>query len=245
MKTARIFASLSTVLALATACGSDTYDYVPVDVLYKSTATGGFDVTLADGKPVHVEKFGLAIGFTRIHLCEDTTVASTFGDFRLRDLLVPIAHAHSPSTPTSSGIPIILSTEAVGTEDLVEAALRPVRGVEVCAVEIQLLASDDDAHLLEFLPEIEGAASSALIDGEWIHSGAGRSRTFPIDPPLVIDGEISFHVTLDGDLWETKRNISPSQDESLDSLQSAGDALQDAAMDSLILNTLQHIPADN
>lgn len=242
MKIARILTNLGAVVALATACGSDTYDYVPVDVTYKSTATGGFDVTLADGETVSVEKFGIAIGFTRIHLCEETTNASAFENFRLRNLWMPIAHAHSPSTPTSSGIPIILSTEAVDVEDHVEAALRPVRGVEVCEIEIQLLAADDDAHLLEFIPQIEGAASSARIDGEWVHSGAGRSRTFPVDPPLIMDGEIEFHVTLDGDRWETERNISPSKDESLESLQSAGNALQDAAMRSLKVDVIQHIP---
>lgn len=245
MKIIRTLTSLVAVVALATACGSDTYDYVPVDVTYKSTATGNFDVTLADGNTVHVEKFGLAIGFTRIHLCEERIQASAFERFHLHNLLMPIAHAHSPSTPTSSGIPVILSTEAVGTEDVVEAALRPVRGVEVCEIEIQLLASDDDAHLLEFFPQIEGAASSALIDDEWIRSGAGRSRIFPIETPLVMDGEIEFHVTLDGDLWETHRNISPSADESLESLQSAGDALQDAAMKSLTVDVIQHIPAGN
>lgn len=240
MKIAPILTSLGAVVVLATACGSDTYDYVPVDVTYKSTATGGFDVTVPDGETVHVQKFGLAIGFTRIHLCEETSGASAFEHFRLRNLLVPTAHAHSPSTPTSSGIPIILSTEAFDVEDRVEAALRPVRGVEVCEVEIQLLAADDDAHLLKFLPEIEGAASSALVDDEWVHSGAGPSRTFPIDPPLKMDGEIEFTVTLDGGLWEANRNIPPSK---LDSLEALGHALQDAALDSLTFEYVQHIPA--
>lgn len=243
MNILRLLPAASATLLLAAACSSETYDNVPIDVSYTSNAAANFSVTLADGSEHLVEQFGLAIGYTRIELCEDDAHASRLHPSRW--FALPVAHAHSPSTPTSSGIPVILSTlsdDDAPYEDLIEAALRPVRGGDVCAVEVQLLNSDHDAHMLEYFPEIEGCASAAIIDGDKICTQAGPPVRFPVDPPLHMDGEIQFRITLDEEAWQT--NLDALAFEDIADTKNLGDALQDAGMDALRFEYAQHIPAE-
>lgn len=243
MKLSRILPAVSATLLLATACASETYEHVPIDILYRSTATTGMEFTLSDGETLELQQFGIAIGFTRIHLCEESERASAWNP--LRFFTIPQAYAHSPSTPTSSGIPVILSTDlpADRNEDLVSAALKPVPGKTVCNVEVQLLNADDDAHMVGFFPEIEGHASGAVFNDVFVGRPAGPSAKFPVEPPLVIEGEIQFTITLDDEDWQ--REIAHLETKAFPNMQDLADALQDAAMDALRLDITQHVPADD
>lgn len=237
----RVLGTLTLLFVLSVACSSETYEHIPIDITYVSDAKAGFDVALADETTVHVEQFGLAIGYTRIHLCDDSHATRLQRPFQIFSL--PVAHAHSPSTPTSSGIPVVLSTDLPDkqNQDLIAAALRPVPGVEVCSVEIQLLKSDHDAHMLEFFPELEGHASAARIDGTVVGSLAGPPVIFDLKPSLRIQGEIRFEVRFDNAAWQQE---IASLDGQMRDAQALADALQDAAMAALRFDLVQHIPAD-
>lgn len=242
MKLSRIVPTACATLLLTAACSSETYENVPIDIVYRSTATAGLEIPLRDGHTVTVQQAGIAIGFTRIHLCDDQDLAMRWNP--LRFLALPVAHAHSPSTPTSSGIPVILSTDLDDTqqEDLVASALRPVPNVSICSVEVQLLNADDDGHMFSFFPEIEGYASAAIIDGELVGSFAGKSALFSLDPPLRTEGEIRFEISLLDENWQ--HELSSLHADELADVQALSDALQDAAMNALRLDLVQHLPAN-
>lgn len=226
----------TSVVALAallstTACVNESYDGVPIDVSYTSTIQPDFQVELPNDQSSVVEAFGIAIGFTRIHHCAaDGTAPSVPWVQRWSERLIPLAHAHSPSTPTSSGIPVILSTEAHGTTDRVTAALRPVRGERFCRVEIQLLAADNDAHLLEYLPDIETHASIARIDGEWVGAAAGPSRVFKLESSLVIEDGLHFRVELHNEDFQA---AVAALELGSDAPEHLSEQLQDAALNAL------------
>lgn len=241
MTLSRILPAVGATLLLATACASETYDHIPIDILYRSTATSGTDFTLSDGEPLELQQFGIAIGFTRIELCDKPETASRWNPLKL--LQSTDAHAHSPSTPTSSGIPVILSTDipADSNEDLVRSALRPVPGNDICHVKVQLLNSDDDAHMLQFFPQIEGHASAAVFNEQFIGSFAGRPVTFDLDPPLRIAGDIQFTISLEDEDWQ--REIAKLEAKKFNTAQDLADALQDAAMAALRFDVTQHVPA--
>lgn len=219
--------SASCTLLLAAGCVNESYDGVPVDLRYQSTIESGFEFELDGGEVVEVGAFGIAIGFTRVHECAETTEKPWAS---LGRWFVPIAHAHSPSTPTSSGIPIILSTQDQ-REDLVPAALRPVRGQTFCALEVQLLNADDDAHMLDALPEILGTASTAEVDGQWVRSAAGTSRRFELATPLLIEDGLSFKIALTQERFA--QEVASIQ--AVATPQELSDALQDAALRALTL----------
>lgn len=221
----------SCTLFLSAACVNESYDGVPVDLRYQSTIDAGFEFELDAGELVTVDAFGISIGFTRVHVCEDKALSPWA---RWSHWLVPVAHAHSPSTPTSSGIPIILSTEQ-HSEDLVRAGVRPVRGTEICSVEVQLLNADDDAHMLADLPEILGTASTARIDGQWFRSAAGTSRRFELVEPLLIEDGLTLSVGLPQTGFAAE--VASIQD--VETAQALSDALQDAAMRALTLEIHQ------
>lgn len=236
----KLLSATGATLLLAVACSNETYDNVPVDVLYTSDATADFTVTLADQEDYHVSQFGIAIGHTRIELCPETETAQRWNPLRL--LAMPIAHAHSPSTPTSSGIPVILSTldqdaDSAAFQDLVDAALRPVRGVDVCAVEVELHHSDDDAHMLENFPEIEDCSVAAVINDTLVCNAEEPVVRFPVDPPLHMDKDVQFRITLQNDAWQT--NLNAIAFEELSDVDALLTELQHAAMDAITFSYAQ------
>lgn len=222
-------------LIFGSSCTNEHYDDVPIDINYHASANGDVHLTSTDGREdVPIGDVGVAIGFTRIHLCDEHFFP---GLSHLQRLIVPEAHAHSPSTPTSSGIPVVLST-AGHAPAYVPRALSPPRGITVCSVEIQLLNADNDILLLDDMPNIVGAASVAQIRGEWIQSLAGPSRTFDLDAPITIDHPLLFDLHLDQQQWEQElQAMAPVPDDP----QHIGDMLQDAVLRSLIL-TISDVP---
>lgn len=227
----RLTATALAALTLTSACVNESYDGVPIDLSYSSTLRPGFEFGGAT-----VDAFGIAIGFTRIHACESDEDPTVPWAQRLRGLLLQDAHAHSPSTPTSSGIPVLLATSDSDSHDLVSAGLRPPRGGSYCSVEIQLLAADDDTHLLDRIPEVLRHASIARLDGAWVGAAAGRSRIFVLDDALIPAPGQTLHIALDHAALQAELALV---DAAGMNPQALSEALQDAAMDALTLQVMQ------
>lgn len=225
-----LFSTVPAALACASmlftaGCVNESYDGVPIDLLYQSDMKADFSVILEDGEEVRVSAFGIAIGFTRLHACPETQ-ASVWQ--RVQDFVLPSAFAHSPSTPTSSGIPVVLSTRT-HEADIIRGGLRPVRNERFCSVEIQLLNADDDAHLVDAMPEILGSASAANFNNLWHTSAAGPSRHIPLVPPLEASNEQRLEIRLSDELFQQEliELVAPATTADL------GHALQDAALRAL------------
>lgn len=218
-------------IVLVFGCSTERYDGVLVDIEYYSTANGDFKLLRANDSSIHIDEVGIAIGFTRIHLCDQRS-DPTIRQIGLLRWLVPTAWAHSVSTPESSGIPVILSTTG-HTPSIVNAALEPFRGVDVCQVEIQLLNSDHDAVMLEDMPEIEHYASMALIDGEWVGAYAGPSRFFDLEPPLRMEEDMTFYIGFDDDKWQQEIKAAQDARSTAHSREEVAQQLQSMALRSL------------
>lgn len=227
----RLTATALTAVTLTSACVNETYDGVPIDLSYSSTMRPSFVFGEAT-----VDAFGIAIGFTRIHSCEPDDDPTLPWARRIQSLLFQDAHAHSPSTPTSSGVPVLLATSDEDSYDLVSAGLRPPRGETFCSVEVQLLAADDDIHLLHLLPEIVRHASIAQFGDDWVAAAAGSSRVFVLDAPLVPALGQTLHIALEDATFQAELALIDTDGLSK---QQLSEALQDAAVDALTLQLLR------
>lgn len=189
-------ASGALVLATSVACTSETYDAVPVDALY--APFGQPPVVVSNGdETLELTTMSVAFGLTRLIECEDDEGLSATRALRqwLADTMLPTANAHSPSTPTSSGTPVVLQLHT-DRDVMVASALRPVRGARFCAVTILVEPADEDARGLERAPEMLNRSVSAtgLLNGEPFQASvtARFERTLVLDPPLVADESVTL-----------------------------------------------------
>lgn len=225
---ASLGASLSAcalALLATAACSSETYDGVPLDVRYTGS---GASPTVASNDETSIELTTLryAIGVTHILECPEASARATVFPRQLAqrvgDWLWPAAWAHSPSTPTSSGTPVVVSV-APNSDVTVERALRPVRGKRFCAVRILVAPADDDAIGLADDPAMENRSLHAIgqVDGAPFDLVIARrhERTIALTEPLVVeDGAMLFVETAIEDIaeeWLTHDASMPSDEKLL------------------------------
>jgi hypothetical protein len=98
--------------------------------------------TTAEGHTVTLTKAYLVISSTTI----ETTCGASFSAALdgVLDIMVPSAHAHTTTTPTSTGVPYVINLLA---QDNVAGSIGGMSPAvaDYCGVDIDLFAADDDA----------------------------------------------------------------------------------------------------
>jgi hypothetical protein len=98
--------------------------------------------TTAEGHTVTLTKAYLVISSTTIETsCGATFSAALDG---VLDILVPSAHAHTTTTPTSTGVPYVINLLAQDNKAESIGGMSPAVG-DYCGVDVDIFAADDDA----------------------------------------------------------------------------------------------------
>lgn len=146
--------AITTVLSVLTACSSSSSG---------SSSSGGISVSLGaapspanaavmmPGQKVFMNDMGDTITLTKAYLViasstiETDCTGSSFSAAieNLFDLIVPVAHAHTTSTPTSTGVPYVIDLLAADNNLASIGKVSPPPG-DYCGVTYDLIAADAD-----------------------------------------------------------------------------------------------------
>mgnify|MGYP007011825516 CR=1 FL=1 len=183
------------MLGMATAggCGGTSYDAADFDVVLTAAGadTGSLQVTLADGGELVIEQLVVAVETVGLRACVELSARRVTDVARggLAWLISPSAHAHSPSTPTRSGVPLVLDVLSA-ERPVAERALRPPTGNVHCGVDVGYRAADDDAIGIDVHPEQEGYTlrASGRISGP----GLPGEGTWDVTTSMRADARADF-----------------------------------------------------
>jgi len=135
--------------------------------------------TTAEGHTITLTKAYLVISSTTI----ETTCGTTFSAAleKALDVLVPQAHAHTTTTPTSTGVPYVI--DLLAADDVPESigGMSPAVA-DYCGVDVDLFAADDDALNLPVgagEPDMNGR--TVFIEGSYSLNGGAGTGVIKID----------------------------------------------------------------
>ncbi|MBT8118102.1 MAG: hypothetical protein KJN89_00170 [Gammaproteobacteria bacterium] len=127
--------------------------------------------TTAEGHTVTLTKAYLVISSTTI----ETTCGANFSAAleSVIDVIVPRAHAHTTTTPTSTGVPYVIDLLAADNVSVSIGGMSPAVA-DYCGVDIDLFAADDDAiNLPVAAGEPDMIGRTVYIEGSYSLSGGG------------------------------------------------------------------------
>jgi hypothetical protein len=144
----------------------------PANAAVMAAGSKVFDT--AEGHSITLTRAYLVISSTTIETACGSTFYAMFDG--LLNLLLPQAHAHTTTTPTSTGVPYVIDLLAM------DNAMVPIGGMspsvaDYCGVDIDMFAADDDAvYLPAGADEPDMIGRTVYIEGEYVLSGGGSGN---------------------------------------------------------------------
>lgn len=140
--------------------------------------------TTAEGHTVTLTKAYLVISSTTI----ETTCGANFSAAleSVIDVIISRAHAHTTTTPTSTGVPYVIDLLAADNVPVSIGGMSPAVA-DYCGVDIDLFAADDDAiNLPAGVGEPDMIGRTVYIEGSYSLSGAAGSGNIKIDTGVTL-----------------------------------------------------------
>ena len=134
--------------------------------------------TTAENHTITLTKAYLVISSTTI----ETSCGATFSAAleKVLDVIVPQAHAHTTTTPTSTGVPYVIDLLAADNAAVSIGGMSPAVA-DYCGVDIDLFAADDDAINLPSGSEPDMIGRTVYIEGEYSLDGGAGAGDIKID----------------------------------------------------------------
>lgn len=134
-------------------------------------AAGDKVFTTAEGHSVTLTKAYLVISSTTIETACGTSFSAAFEN--MLDLVVPQAHAHTTTTPTSTGVPYVINLLAMDNAPVSIGGMSPAVA-DYCGVDVDLFAADADAlNLPAAAGEPDMIGRTVYIEGSYSLTGGG------------------------------------------------------------------------
>jgi len=146
------------------------------------------------GDSITINKAYLVISSTTI----ETTCGASFSAAAegVLDMLIPIAHAHTSSTPTSTGEPSVVNILAVDG-GLVDIGDLSPSVADYCGVDIDMLAADvDTANLPSGVGEPDMIGKTLFIEGTYAQVGGATGNITLSTGATLINRDLLLSVLL-------------------------------------------------
>ncbi len=181
---------LAVVLSACSSSSSSDGATTATAVSMSAAPSPANSAVMAAGSKMFVTAEGHSITLTKAYLViSSTTIETTCGaSFSaaldgLLDVILPQAHAHTTTTPTSTGVPYVINLLATDNVPVSIGSMSPA-AADYCGVDIDLFAADADAINLPVVgsgePDMIG--KTVYIEGSYtLGAGAGGGGRILID----------------------------------------------------------------
>lgn len=172
---------------------------------------GAKSFTTAGGVSITLTKAYIVVASATIETACGASFSAMATD--LLDLIIPVAHAHTTATPTSTGEPTVINLLAVDGGTISLGSVSPPAG-DYCGVDIDLLAADADAanlptdvSMVGKTLHIEGTYDDGVNPAGSIHISTGaalQNKALLLSALLAISGNNlngTINVAINYDTW--------------------------------------------